>query len=310
MALNGIDVSNWQKGINLSVVPADFVIIKATEGTNYTSGDCDRQYQQAKKAGRLLGVYHYASGGNVTKEADYFLNAVKGYIGEAILCLDWESQGNPVFNTGRDSAWVKQWCDYVYKKTGVKPIVYVQASAISRVKSAGYGLWVAQYANNNTTGYQSNPWNEGAYQCVIRQYSSAGKLNGYSGRLDMNKFYGDKALWLSYAGKSGSNGTTSNSATSSASIAERKSGYMFNPSVVRKGSKGTSVLLVQEILKARGFKGADGKELALDQHAGDNTIYAINSYQTARRRQGVELGTNGKNDSSCGPKMWADLIAI
>ena len=100
------------------------------------------------------------------------------------------------------------------------------------------------------------------------------------------------------------------SGTSSTSIAERKSGYMFNPSIVRKGSKGTSVLLLQEILKARGFKGADGKELALDRDAGNNTIYAINSYQTARRKQGVELGTNGKNDSSCGPKMWADLIAI
>lgn len=100
------------------------------------------------------------------------------------------------------------------------------------------------------------------------------------------------------------------SGTSSTSIAERKSGYMFNPSIVRKGSKGTSVLLLQEILKARGFKGADGKELALDRSAGNNTIYAINSYQTARRKQGVELGTNGKNDGSCGPKMWADLIAI
>ena len=32
MALNGIDISNWQSGINLAVVPCDFVVIKATEG--------------------------------------------------------------------------------------------------------------------------------------------------------------------------------------------------------------------------------------------------------------------------------------
>ena len=31
MALNGIDISNWQSGINLAVVPCDFVVIKATE---------------------------------------------------------------------------------------------------------------------------------------------------------------------------------------------------------------------------------------------------------------------------------------
>lgn len=85
---------------------------------------------------------------------------------------------------------------------------------------------------------------------------------------------------------------------------------MFEPSSVKKGSTGTSVLLCQEILKARGFKGADGKELKLDRDAGDNTVYAINSYQTARRKQGVELGTAGKNDGICGRKMWADLIAI
>lgn len=105
--------------------------------------------------------------------------------------------------------------------------------------------------------------------------------------------------------------STANSGTSvNAATAEKGSGYMFEPLSVKKGSKGTSVLLCQEILKARGFKGADGKELKLDQDAGDNTIYAINSYQKERRTQGVELGTGGKNDGICGKKMWADLIAI
>ena len=45
MSLNGIDVSNWQAGINLAAVPADFVIMKATEGTNYVSPDFNRQYK-------------------------------------------------------------------------------------------------------------------------------------------------------------------------------------------------------------------------------------------------------------------------
>lgn len=105
-------------------------------------------------------------------------------------------------------------------------------------------------------------------------------------------------------------GTTSTSTNTSTSTTGKGNKYMFEPSSVKKGSTGTSVLLLQEILKARGFKGADGKDLQLDQHAGDNTVHAINSYQTARRKQGVELGTDGKNDGICGRKMWADLIAI
>lgn len=204
MTLNGIDVSNWQKGIDLSKVPADFVICKATEGTYFVSSDCDRQYQQAKSTGKLLGVYHYSDGGNVKAEADYFLKNVKNYIGEAILVLDWENQNNRSFGK-TDRAWVKQWCDYIYSKTGVKPLVYCSASVLPRLQGIGdYGFWVAQYANNNTTGYQTKPWNEGAYTCVIRQYSSCGQLAGYSGRLDLDKFYGDKSAWMKYAGKKNS----------------------------------------------------------------------------------------------------------
>lgn len=221
--MNGIDVSNWQKGIDLSKVPADFVIMKATEGKSYVSPDFSRQYQQAKKAGRCLGVYHYANGGDYKAEADHFLKNVKSCIGEAILCLDWEDTNNPVFNTGKDKAWVKNWCDYVHKQTGVKPLVYVSKAYTGLVSGIGdYGLWIAQYANNNTTGYQAAPWNEGAYTCAIRQYSSSGRLSGYSGNLDLNKFYGDEAAWNKYAasgGKtSGSNiGSTSGSGNSTAS---------------------------------------------------------------------------------------------
>ena len=50
---------------------------------------------------------------------------------------------------------------------------------------------------------------------------------------------------------------------------------MFEPKTVVAGSTGLSVLLLQEILVARKFKGKDGKELELDRSAGTNTIYAL-----------------------------------
>ena len=53
----------------------------------------------------------------------------------------------------------------------------------------------------NATGYQDKPWNEGAYTCAIRQYSSCGRLNGWGGNLDLDKFYGDKDAWNKYAEK-------------------------------------------------------------------------------------------------------------
>ena len=131
MSMNGIDISNWQKGIDLTKVPCDFVIIKATQGTDYVNPDYDRAYQQAKNAGKCLGVYHYASGGDAEKEAQFFIENVSGHIGEAILVLDWEKEQNKNFGVC-DFNWVKKWLNYVFKKTGVKPLIYTSKSFMNR----------------------------------------------------------------------------------------------------------------------------------------------------------------------------------
>lgn len=200
--MNGIDISAWQgdENIDLSKVPFDFCIVKATEGTSYKNRYFTSHCDKVLKKKKLLGAYHYANGGDVQKEADYFLAYVKKYIGKAIIVLDWEAKNNPQFGKN-DLEWCLKWCSYVQKKTGIKPIIYVQKSAMSAVKKAGYGLWVAQYPDYVETGYQEHPWNEGAYNCLLRQYTSVGKLSGYGGSLDLNKAYISAASWNKLAGK-------------------------------------------------------------------------------------------------------------
>lgn len=202
MSMNGIDISSWQSGIDLSKVPCDFVIVKATEGTHYTNPAFVKQYQQAKDLGKCLGIYHYANGGDVAAEANYFLQIIGNRIGESILILDWEGQSNRSYHQN-DLNWCKSWLDYVARKTGVKPMLYISQADMSRLQNVGdYGLWIAQYASMaKINGYQSVPWNEGKYTCAIRQYTSAGQLSGYNGNLDLNKAYMDKAGWNKYAGK-------------------------------------------------------------------------------------------------------------
>ncbi len=194
MSMNGIDISAWQRGINLDKVPHDFLIVKATEGTKYINGVCDSNCDDAIRLGKCLGVYHYANGGDYKKEADFFLSKVSKYISKALLILDWEGQNNPQFGK-TDREWVKNWCDYVFNKTGVKPIIYISKSIMPTFVGMGYEFWIAQYASNKPTGYQEHPWNEGTYDCLIRQYSSTGRLAGYTGNLDLNKFYGSAADW-------------------------------------------------------------------------------------------------------------------
>ena len=200
--MNGIDISAWQgdKNIDLAKVPYDFCIVKATEGTNYKNryfaAHCDKVLSRKK----LLGVYHYSNGGDPQKEADHFLAYVKKYIGKAVLILDWEAKDNHLFGV-KDLEWCLQWCSYVQKKTGIKPLIYIQKSAMDAVKKTGFGLWVAQYPDYVETGYQEHPWNEEKYNCLIRQYTSVGKLSGYNGNLDLNKAYISAASWHKLATK-------------------------------------------------------------------------------------------------------------
>lgn len=208
MTLNGIDISNWQAGINLAAVPADFVIAKATQGTGYVSPDCARQVEQARQAGKRFGVYHYVSGGNAVAEANYFVDNCANWIGKGLFCIDWESDENSAWG---NEGYLEQLVAQVKARTGIPPIIYTMASRYAQVAAVANrqncGLWIAQYANNVPTGYQDTPWNEGAYACVIRQYSSTGRLPGYGGNLDLNKFYGDGATFDKYVtgGGSGSN---------------------------------------------------------------------------------------------------------
>ena len=56
MALNGIDISWYQRGINIAAVPADFVIVKATEGTGYINPCFRTQAAETLNSGKLLGI--------------------------------------------------------------------------------------------------------------------------------------------------------------------------------------------------------------------------------------------------------------
>ncbi len=90
--------------------------------------------------------------------------------------------------------------------------------------------------------------------------------------------------------------------------ANTEENYMFEMKPVKKGEKGNHVLLVQEILRARGIDGKDGRPLKLDKHCDTNTVFAIKQYQKAREK--VDPGICGGVDGVAGPKTLRDMIAL
>lgn len=202
--LKGIDVSKWQPAGTVDFGPYDFVITKATEGIGYTDPECDKNYQKAKREGKLLGVYHFArptSGNDPVVEADWFVDQTLGYHHEAILVLDWEAENK--WNV----QWAKTWLDRVYERTGVKPLIYMSASVVNQydwspVVAGDYGLWIAGYPakynvpNPPVPTPDDMPFSIGAWPFwAIWQYSSS------CSKLDMDIAPMDATAWGKYAGK-------------------------------------------------------------------------------------------------------------
>lgn len=206
--MNGYDVSGYQSGDITAAAPADFVVIKATQGLGWSNINYSAQVANADRTGKATGMYHFANGGNAVAEADVFVNAVSDRVGRSVLALDWEqclaygrygcSVTNP--NWG-NPAWIQTWVTRVHDRTAVWPIVYIQRSAVWQVNAwvrARCMLWVAQYASNAATGYQSNPWNAGVSGEGMIQYTSSGYVGG-RGPLDLNRFFGNRQAWQKIA---------------------------------------------------------------------------------------------------------------
>lgn len=209
MSLKGFDVASYQAGMNVGKVAGDFVLVKATEGIDYTNPEFNGHAKQTLSAGKKLGVYHFIrNDSDIKQQADYFLTVVKPYIGKAMLVLDFENTTGSTIQNQAGVGLAKQWLDYVYQKTGVRAVLYTGLSCEnaldwSSVVKANYGLWIAQYKNYNVVnGYQPRDlygslkhWKT----AVMFQYTSTGQLPGWNGALDFDVFYGDKSAWDKYA---------------------------------------------------------------------------------------------------------------
>lgn len=224
--LKGIDISNWQKNLIPSNLDIDFCICKATEGDYFVDKFCDAFIQNCKAKGILYGFYHFAGTANPAKEAAFFYDNCKGYVGEGVPVLDYE-----VWNENADDvAWCEKFLEEYQRLSGVWPILYISAYRCAEFSNSWIpskcGLWVAGYPttmqdyplideygeyaggsvkkqtqakNYNLTvdmPYVISPWEFAA----IWQFTSGLQLPGYNGNLDGDIAFMDETAWGKYAG--------------------------------------------------------------------------------------------------------------
>ena len=115
MTLHGIDVSSYQTGIDLTRVPGDVVIVKATEGRGYRNPAMAAQVASAMAAGKRLGLYHFVSAENTpAEEANNFLGTVV-QLDDFVPVLDFEPADRSRVT------WAAEWLNLVEAALGVRP---------------------------------------------------------------------------------------------------------------------------------------------------------------------------------------------
>lgn len=182
----GIDVSRWQSVNTVAsyAKDVDFVICKATEGKTFRDSKFEQHISTAINMGKLIGAYHFARPDNnkMLDEAKFFISRVRKYLGNLVLALDWEGKA-----LNYDWKVAKEFLDYVYYETGVKPLFYTSYAEILKydeLANYDYGLWVASYSKK---GDNFGMWKSPA----MWQYTNS--------PVDQNIFYGSKNQLKKYA---------------------------------------------------------------------------------------------------------------
>lgn len=169
------------------------VYLKATEGATFVDPTFAARRTQARAAGLAVGAYHFARPdtgdarlSDAHAEARHFASVV-GRLGWRDLrpALDLEI-GRP---EPRYVAWSRAWNTQVRDLLGAGPLFYSYPYYIVGLRAAepiGYGLWLADYGRDDGAAHPAHvpaPWQK----CVLHQYTSNGRVDGVSGRCDLNR---------------------------------------------------------------------------------------------------------------------------
>ena len=196
--LHGIDISNHQKGLQLSTSNADLYVMKATEGTGFVDKYCDPWVQWCIANGVPWGFYHFMRPSGGVTEAEFFYTNTRNYFTHGVPILDFEDDRLST-EDGESFVW------RIHELTNVWPIIYTYVDFLKQ----GYfknswvkdkcGLWLAGYPSRRVSWPADArcPYGHDGWTLAMWQFTSCLSCNGYS--VDGDVFYGDADAWHKYA---------------------------------------------------------------------------------------------------------------
>ncbi|MBO4380506.1 MAG: hypothetical protein J5784_05850 [Muribaculaceae bacterium] len=198
--IKGVDVSSHNHDIDFARLVDDgveFVYIKSTEGGSYKDVNFNRNYRLATKANLKVGVYHFfrfETDGEM--QALNILHSIRGKKLDLPVAIDVEEWTNrSELPTTQIVERLNALIDYL-KGHGYEVIIYTNLKGYFRFyrdRLEHCPLWLCSFRNP--------PIDDNRVKPLFWQYSHLGSVDGASGFIDLDTFYGDRAAWDAWLAK-------------------------------------------------------------------------------------------------------------
>lgn len=192
MKAKGIDVSKHQGHIDWEQVKADgieFAILRVGYGNDTVSQDDELFIENADACTRLgipFGVYLYSYATSVEEaksEAEHVIRLIRGYKLSYPVYYDLEDEKTTGLKTNEEIAAIATTFATMLSTFGYMVGIYASkywwTTKLTGVIYSQWERWVAQYNSECTYSGEYGMW----------QYGSDGRVNGISGRVDVNICY-------------------------------------------------------------------------------------------------------------------------
>jgi len=315
----GIDISRWQRGMDLAQAQAEGVEFVILRGANSCDKDScfDGFYRQARALGLGVGCYQYSLATTVEEaqqEAAYLIdNVLAGRQFDYPVYLDCEDETQKALGPTAVDAVIRAWCDTL-EAAGYFAGVYTNGDFYRRCcsgaeLSARYTWWYAAWCRDEITDYPMHQFGGGINP--VRSVRIAGYV------CDQDYCYADFPAVIRAAGKNGCGaketeeapaeeaeeapaketeeapaGTAQQVPAAKEEREERTVTLTFN--YLQREDSGPQVVTLQALLNA-----FDEAALAVDGVFGDATLRAVMAYQRSRRLT---------VDGVVGPETWTQLL--
>lgn len=248
-----------------------------------------RNIEGAIAQGLKVGVYMYSyaqTEDSARSEAQHTLRLVNPYKQHIALPIYYDLEENNCAQYAKRNAEIfgdiiekaGYWC-------GVYSSSYWWKNYLKGLDR--FTKWVADWGVNDGKPHKKPTFSN----TDLWQYTSMGKVNGISGRVDCNEAYGKIADIINdNDNNDNDNNDNNNGGIKTVDITLK---------VLEMGIKDVQVGTVQTILKEKGYKGSNNKTLKVDNDFGANTLKAVKEFQAAS-------GMNA--DGIVGFKTWDKLL--